>query len=81
MSDRGPRAEGVLRALRASLSNSTPAYRGDFYVFDSTVVDKSAIRQHVPIWVGGRTLRSLRSAAKLADGCCPFSVDPPQAEE
>ena len=38
--------------------------------------------QHpVPLWVGGRSLRSLRRAATLADGWCPFAVRPAQAAE
>ena len=39
------------------------------------------MQQHVPIWVGGRTLRSLRRAATLADGWNPFAVPPAQARE
>ena len=35
----------------------------------------------MPIWVGGRTLRSLRRAAALTDGWCPFAVAPAQAAE
>ena len=35
----------------------------------------------MPIWVGGRTLRSLRRAAELADGWCPFGVSSDQAGE
>ena len=35
----------------------------------------------MPIWVGGRTLRSLRRAIALADGWCPFAVKPAQAAE
>ena len=45
------------------------------------VVDPCAVQERVPIWVGGRTLRSLRRAATLADGWCPFAVPPAQAEE
>jgi probable F420-dependent oxidoreductase len=79
--DRGPRADDALRALRASLSNPNPAYHGDFYDFEDFVVDPCAVQDRVPIWVGGRTLRSLRRAAALADGWCPFSVPPAQAQE
>ena len=79
--DRGPRGDDALRALRASLSNPEPAYHGDFYDFDGMVVDPCAVQDHVPIWVGGRTLRSLRRAASLADGWCPFSVSPARAQE
>ena len=79
--DRGPRSDDALRALRASLSEREPAYHGDLYDFEGMVVDPCAIQEHVPIWVGGRTLRSLRRAAALADGWCPFAVTPAQAEE
>ncbi|WP_445159752.1 LLM class F420-dependent oxidoreductase [Mycobacterium sp. Dal123C01] len=79
--DRGPRGDDALRALRASLSVPEPAYHGEFYSFGGMVVDPCAIQEHVPIWVGGRTLRSLRRAATLADGWAPFSVTLQQARE
>ena len=40
-----------------------------------------AVQERMPIWVGGRTLRSVRRAATLADGWCPFAVTPAQAQE
>ena len=40
-----------------------------------------AMQERVPLWVGGRSLRSLRRAATLADGWCPFAVAPAQAAE
>ncbi|OMC44000.1 TIGR03619 family F420-dependent LLM class oxidoreductase [Mycobacterium sp. IS-1264] len=79
--DRGPRGDDALRALRASLSVVEPAYRGEFYAFDGMVVDPCAVQEHVPIWIGGRTLRSLRRAATLADGWAPFSVSPRQVRD
>ncbi len=78
--DRGARGDDALRALRAALSNREPAYHGEYYDFEGLVVDPCAVQEHVPIWVGGRTLRSVRRAAALADGWCPFSVDPVQAQ-
>ena len=79
--DRGPRGDDAVKALRASLSVPEPAYRGDFYSFDGMVVDPCAVQERVPIWIGGRTLRSLRRAATLADGWAPFNVALPQARE
>ncbi|OJZ69910.1 LLM class F420-dependent oxidoreductase [Mycobacterium paraffinicum] len=79
--DRGPRGDDAIEALRASLSVPEPAYRGEFYAFDGLVVDPCAVQQRVPIWVGGRTLRSLRRAATLADGWAPFSVGLRQARD
>jgi len=78
--DRGARGDDALRALRASLSQSVPAYHGPYYSFDGLVVDPCAVQDRVPLWVGGRTLRSLRRAAALADGWCPFNVTPIQAQ-
>ena len=79
--DRGPRGDDALRALRASLSVPEPAYHGEFYSFGGMVVDPCAVQEHVPIWIGGRTLRSLRRAATLADGWAPFNVTLQQARE
>ena len=78
--DRGARADDALRALRAALSTPEPAYHGDFYDFEGLVVDPCALQEHLPIWIGGRTLRSLRRAVALADGWCPFSVGGTQAD-
>jgi probable F420-dependent oxidoreductase len=79
--DRGPRSDDALKALRASLSKRLPEYHGPFYDFEGLVVDPCAVQENVPIWVGGRTLRSLRRAATLADGWSPFAVTPSQAAE
>lgn len=79
--DRALRSDDALRALRASLSTRLPEYHGPFYDFEGLVVDPCAVQDHLPIWVGGRTLRSLRRAVTLADGWCPFAVPPSQAAE
>lgn len=79
--DRGPRAEDALKALRASLSKPEPEYHGTWYSFDGMVVDPCAVQEHVPIWIGGRTLRSLRRAVALGDGWCPFNVSLGQVQE
>lgn len=73
--DRGVRADDAMRALRASLSTTRPAYHGTFYRFDSMVVQPCALQQRVPIWVGGRTRRSLRRAVDLGDGWTPFGLN------
>jgi probable F420-dependent oxidoreductase len=77
--DRGARADDALRALRASLSTREPAYDGGHHSFGGLVVDPCAMQERVPIWVGGRTLRSLRRAVTLADGWCPFGISPATA--
>ncbi len=72
--DRGARADDAMKALRASLSTTRPAYHGTFYGFDSMIVQPCAVQQRVPIWVGGRTLRSLRRAVGLGEGWTPFGL-------
>lgn len=74
--DRGARADDALAALRASLSDTTPEYHGDFYDYADLVVDPAAVQDHVPLWIGGRTLRSLRRAVSLGDGWVPFGLKP-----
>jgi probable F420-dependent oxidoreductase len=71
---RGDRADDALRALRASLSQLEPTYHGRHYSYDGFVVDPCAAQPRVPIWVGGRTARSLRRAVELADGWAPFGL-------
>jgi probable F420-dependent oxidoreductase len=65
---RGERADDALRALRASLSQREPA------PFPGWIVDPCAVQERVPIWIGGRTRRSLRRAVELADGWAPFGL-------
>ncbi len=79
--DRGARADEALAALRAALSQREPAFHGEHYRFEGLVIDPTAVQERVPIWVGGRTLRSLRRAVGLADGWNPFAVSGEQVRE
>jgi probable F420-dependent oxidoreductase len=72
--ERGERGDDAIRALRASLSQLEPSYRGTHFSYDGFVVDPYAVQPRVPIWVGGRTARSLRRAIELADGWAPFGL-------
>jgi probable F420-dependent oxidoreductase len=72
--DRGPRADDALRALRAALSQPQPEYAGPYYRFSDVVVDPCARQTVVPLWIGGRTARSLRRAVELGDGWVPFGL-------
>ena len=71
---RGARGDDALRALRAALGVRVPSYHGEFYDFEGMVVDPHAVQEHMPIWIGGRTPRSLRRALELADGWAPFGL-------
>jgi probable F420-dependent oxidoreductase len=78
--DRGARADDSLRALRAALSDPLPSHDGPYYRFSGMVVDPCAVQEHVPIWIGGRTARSLKRAVALADGWCPFWLNAQRAK-
>ena len=70
--DRGARADDAMRALRAALTDDVPAYDGEYFSFQGMVLDPRPVQARVPLWVGGRTARSLRRAVELGDGWCPF---------
>jgi probable F420-dependent oxidoreductase len=79
--DRGARGDDALRALRAALPTNEPVYEGEYYSFGGLTVDPCALQSHMPIWIGGRTRRSLRRAVTLADGWAPFNVSIATAAE
>jgi probable F420-dependent oxidoreductase len=72
--DRGDRADDTIRALRAAWARREPEYAGKFYAFEGLVVEPHAVNRGTPIWIGGRTPRSLRRAVELADGWVPFGI-------
>jgi probable F420-dependent oxidoreductase len=73
---RGARSDDALRAIRASWGRREPRYEGAHYSFGDVVVDPPGVQQHVPIWVGGRTSRSLRRALEHGDAWVPFLLGP-----
>ncbi|GLR67458.1 LLM class F420-dependent oxidoreductase [Acidocella aquatica] len=72
--ERGARADDALCALRASLGQSKPEYHGPYYDFSGLTIDPCAVQHHIPLWIGGRTGRSLRRAVELGDGWMPFGL-------
>jgi len=74
--DRGDRADESLRALRAALSQRAPSYAGEYVSFDGVVVEPHAVQDHVPLWVGGKSERSLRRAVELGDAWVPHGPEP-----
>lgn len=72
--ERGPRADDAIRALRSAWSTTRPSYAGTYYRFAELIVDPCAVQAQVPIWVGGRSRRSLRRAVALGDGWMPFGL-------
>jgi probable F420-dependent oxidoreductase len=74
LDNRGARADDALRALRAAFGDPEPTYHGPHYAFADLVVDPCGVQRDVPLWVGGRTARSLRRAVELADGWAPVAL-------
>jgi probable F420-dependent oxidoreductase len=72
--DRGARADEALAALRASLSRLHPEFHGRYYSYENVVVDPCARQASIPMWIGGRTARSLQRAIALGDGWIPFGL-------
>ncbi|HEV2311087.1 MAG TPA: TIGR03619 family F420-dependent LLM class oxidoreductase, partial [Acidimicrobiia bacterium] len=73
---RGEQGDDAMRALRAAFGDRTPRYAGTHYAFEDFVVEPCGVQRDVPLWVGGRTARSLRRAVELADGWAPFALEP-----
>lgn len=73
---RGERADDALRAIRAGWGERTPEYEGSHYRFRNFVVDPTGVQERLPIWVGGRTRRSLRRAVEHGDAWVPFLLGP-----
>jgi probable F420-dependent oxidoreductase len=78
--DRGPIYEDALRALRAAFGRREPAYAGSYFRFADVIVDPCGVQADIPIWVGGRTPRSLRRALVFGDGWDPFGVSLAEVE-
>ncbi|MDG1957789.1 MAG: TIGR03619 family F420-dependent LLM class oxidoreductase [Candidatus Binatia bacterium] len=75
---RGERYEEALRALRVALDGETPSFHGRFFDFEDFVMEPRAVQARVPLWLGGRSERSLRRALLLGEGWIPFGVSASQ---
>lgn len=73
-SGRGRVADDRLRTLRSAWASRDASRHRSDVDFEGFVVDPSPVQAHVPIWVGGRSHRSLRRALELGDGWVPFGL-------
>jgi probable F420-dependent oxidoreductase len=78
---RGPVYEESLHALRAALSRRKPVFHGKYFDFEDFIIDPHAVQERVPIWLGGRSRRSLRRALEIGDGWTPFGIGADGIEE
>ena len=75
---RGDQSDDAIRAIRASWGHRLPEYHGTHYDYQDFIVEPSGLERAVPIWVGGRTRRSLRRALELGDAWMPFGFKLPE---
>ncbi len=73
---RNGRGDDAIRAIRAAFGKPVPHYDGPIFKFSDMVIDPCGVQRHLPIWIGGRTRRSLQRALELGDVWCPFSLSP-----
>jgi len=71
---RGDRYTDALRALRAAFGRRQPHYAGEHYEFSDFIIDPCGVQERIPLWLGGRTPRSLRRALAAGDGWTPFAL-------
>ncbi|MFG1741313.1 LLM class F420-dependent oxidoreductase [Micromonospora chalcea] len=73
---RGAIADEAITALRAAWGRAVPHHEGPHFTFTDFVVEPHAPRTTVPLWIGGRTRRSLRRAVEYGTGWAPFGLGP-----
>lgn len=73
-SGRGALADDAMRAVRAGMGQVEPEYKGEHFNYSSVTVSPTATQEHMPMWVGGQSRRSLRRAVELGDGWVPFGL-------
>jgi probable F420-dependent oxidoreductase len=79
--DRGARADDALAAIVAGWGQPRVEYRGEFYRYGPLIIEPHAPRSDLPIWVGGRSTRSLRRAIELGHGWTPFALSSSRISE
>jgi probable F420-dependent oxidoreductase len=79
--ERNARSDDAILAIRTSFGRAVPEYEGPYFKYSAMVVDPCGVQEQIPIWIGGRTRRSLRRAVELGDVWCPFSVSAQQLRD
>ena len=73
LSERGPRADEYIRAMKELWTSDSPSFQGRFVSFENIAFEPRPVqRPHPPIVVGGGVPRTLRRAAELGDGWHPL---------
>jgi probable F420-dependent oxidoreductase len=78
--DRGARADEALQALAGARGVRVPEYHGRYFDHQGMIVEPG-LGADTPLWVGGRTARSLRRAAEYADAWTPINLGVSEVKE
>jgi probable F420-dependent oxidoreductase len=69
---RGRVTDEYVAALKVLWSEDRPTFKGEFLSFADVVFEPKPLqRPHPPLWFGGRSVASLRRAARAGDGWAP----------
>lgn len=74
--DRGPRTDDYLAAMRAIWSEPKPAHHGRFTNYENVQAYPQPIQQPIPIVVGGRSPGAFRRAVEQGHGWYGFALSP-----
>jgi probable F420-dependent oxidoreductase len=75
--ERGPRTDEGIAALRALFADRPASFSGRFYRFEGVSIEPApATPEGPPILVGGRSDAAQRRAGRLGDGWLPYLVSP-----
>jgi probable F420-dependent oxidoreductase len=72
---RAAKLDEGLDLLRRLWSGEEVRHRGTHYTIDGVTLAPTPAQEHLPIWIGGNRMPSLRRAAHW-DGWCPGTSDP-----
>jgi alkanesulfonate monooxygenase SsuD/methylene tetrahydromethanopterin reductase-like flavin-dependent oxidoreductase (luciferase family) len=79
MSQRGTRTDETLRLMSALFAGGPVDFVGEFVRIKALIMEPAPVqRPGPPVWVGGRSERSMRRAAEFGDVWLPYLVTPDQ---
>jgi probable F420-dependent oxidoreductase len=79
--DRGPRLEEGIAAMRALWAGGPATYHGRYVSFDRVHLTPAPAGGAVPIILGGNSAPAVRRAGRLAEGWFPYTLGPAELAE
>ena len=79
--ERGPRLEESVAAMRALWAGGPATYHGRYVSFERVHLTPAPTRGAVPILLGGNSAPAVRRAGRLAEGWFPYTLGPAELAE